>query len=166
MKPFYHAGVLALALAFGAPVAAETAAPAAAAPPNVSPGNPAAIADLMKTFGYRAELATDDQGDPKIKSSAGGANFSVFFYGCTANKDCQSIQFSAGFDLPDGTTLDVINDWNTKKRFGQAYLDSEKDPYIQMDINMSMGGISQDLFRDDLDLWDKLVAQFRSHVNF
>ncbi|HEX9858108.1 MAG TPA: hypothetical protein VGA75_07105, partial [Paracoccaceae bacterium] len=60
---------LAIILALG------TATPAFAA--NVQAEYPAAIAELMKTFGYRAELTTDDQGDPKIKSSAGGANFSV-----------------------------------------------------------------------------------------
>ena len=149
---------LAIILALG------TATPALAA--NVQAEYPAAIAELMKTFGYRAELTTDDQGDPKIKSSAGGANFSVYFYGCTNGKDCTSIQFSAGFDLTDGTTLEVVNDWNTAKRYGKVYLDSENDPYIEMDINLEFGGVGEETFRDTLDIWDRLVSDFKTHIDW
>lgn len=153
-----NARSLALILALG------TATPVFAA--NVQAEYPAAIAELMKTFGYRAELTTDDQGDPKIKSSAGGANFSVYFYGCKNGKDCTSIQFSAGFDLTDGTTLEVVNDWNTAKRYGKVYLDSENDPYIEMDINLEFGGIGEETFRDTLDIWDRLVSDFKTHINW
>ncbi|MGB8812966.1 MAG: YbjN domain-containing protein [Paracoccaceae bacterium] len=133
---------------------------------NVTADNPIAIAELMKTFGYRAELTADDQGDPKIKSSAGGANFSVYFYGCTKNKDCTSIQFSAGFDLSDGTTMDVVNDWNANKRYGKVYLDSEKDPYIELDVNLDLGGVTEENLRDTLEIWDRLVSDFKTHIDW
>lgn len=132
----------------------------------VTGADPAYIAELMKDFGYRAELTTDDQGDPKIKSAGGGANYSIYFYGCENNENCNSIQFSAGFDLTDGTTLEVVNEWNTNKRYGKVYLDNENDPYIEMDINLFGGGISPETLKDDLGLWDNLLADFQDHIDW
>ncbi|MDP2739752.1 MAG: YbjN domain-containing protein [Pseudorhodobacter sp.] len=133
---------------------------------DITADNPAAIADLMRAMGYRAELTADNQGDPKINSATGGSNFRIYFYGCTANKDCRSIQFAAGFDLTAGTTLDVVNKWNAAKRYTKAYLDDEQDPLIEMDINLDFGGVSENNFRDSLDLWEGLLAGFKQHINF
>lgn len=134
-------------------------------PGSISPADPQAIVDAMQKLGYRAELTTDDQGDPKIKSAASGANFSVYFYGCTSGKDCTSIQFSAGFDTDKGLDMQVANDWNTKKRYGKVYLDDERDPYIEMDVNME-GGIPNALFEDNLSIWDRMLADFQAHIDW
>lgn len=152
--------LFALALAF----TAVGAAPVFSA--DITASNPAGIADLLRTMGYRAELTKDNQGDPKINSATGGSNFRIYFYGCTANMDCKSIQFAAGFDLTDGTTLDVVNEWNAAKRYTKAYLDDEQDPLIEMDINLDFGGVSENNFRDSLDLWEGLLAGFKRHINF
>ncbi len=133
---------------------------------QVTADNPEGMADLMRDFGYRAELTTDDQGDPKIRSGGGGANYSIYFYGCTDGKDCQSIQFSAGFDLDAGTTLAVVNDWNTNKRFGKVYLDPDNDPYIEMDVNLAFGGIGEATFKDSLELWDRVLSDFQAHIDW
>jgi Putative bacterial sensory transduction regulator len=133
---------------------------------SVAADNPQAIADLLKTWGYRAELTKDDQGDPKIDSATAGANYSIYFYGCEGGKNCTSIQFSSGFDLDKGTTLDVVNDWNTKKRYGKVYLDDTQDPYIEVDVNLFGGGIPQDNFRDTLESWERLLADFQTHINW
>ncbi len=117
-------------------------------------------------MGYRAELTTDDQGDPKIKSSASGSNFSIFFYGCNDGSDCTSIQFSAGFDMDNGTTLTVANEWNAHKRYGQVYLDEENDPFLEMDVNLDGGGVSEETFRDTVGIWDKMLAEFQQHIDW
>ena len=146
------------------------AAAAAAAPPtfaaNVTADNPAALAEVLRAMGYRAELTTDDQGDPKIVSATGGSNFRIYFYGCTANVNCTSIQFAAGFDLTNGSTLEVMNAWNTAKRYSQAYLDNEQDPLIEMDVNLAFGGVSEENFRDNLEIWDGLLGRFKTHIGF
>ena len=126
---------------------------------------PEAMVAAMQDLGYRAALTTDDQGDPKIKSAAGGANFSVYFYGCTAGKDCNSIQFSAGFDMKEAPSSDVVNDWNRHNRYGQVSLDSENDPYIEMDIAMK-GGLPRDLFETNLSIWDNMLADFQRHIDW
>lgn len=154
MKP--TALVLFAILAAPGPVLAE----------NLVASDARAIAAAMQDFGYRAELTTDNEGDPLIKSAAGGANFSVYFYGCSAGKHCQSIQFSAGFDLADGTSLEVANDWNARKRFAKTYLDQDMDPYLEMDVNLAYGGVTAKNFADTLDSWDKLLADFKTHINW
>jgi hypothetical protein len=100
-----------------------------------------------------------------IRSSADGVEFNIYFYGCTKNKHCQSLQFSAGYDLLDGTTLDVIEDWNEMKRFASAYLDDEHDPFIKMDVNCD-GGITQTNFEKNFELWQTLKSQFEDHIGF
>ncbi|MBL8560881.1 MAG: YbjN domain-containing protein [Gemmobacter sp.] len=126
---------------------------------------PEAMVALMQELGYRAELTTDGQGDPKIKSAAGGANFSVYFYGCSDHRGCRSVQFSAGFDTKDGSDLALMNDWNRHNRYGQASLDTENDPYIEMDIAMQ-GGLPRELFEANLSIWDNMLADFQRHIGW
>lgn len=163
-----HFLALTLAVLSVAPVAAQTTsstdAPSATA--NIMASNPEDIAAKLQDFGYRAELTKDEQGDPKIKSSAGGANFSIYFYGCEKNIDCTAIQLSSGFDLETGTTLEVVNDWNANKRYGKVYLDDEKDPYIEMDIELEGEGIPVETFRMNMETWDKIVADFQTHIDW
>ena len=127
--------------------------------------SPAAIAALMQEMGYRAELTTDSQGDPKIESAASGANFTVYFYGCKGGRNCNSIQFSSGFDAVDGVEMNVVNDWNRHNRFGQVSLDETNDPFIEMDIAMQ-GGLPRDLFKENLSIWDNMLADFQRHIDW
>ncbi len=136
-----------------------------AAAQTVTATRPETIAAVLRDAGYRAELTKDDSGDPLIKSSASGASFSVFFYNCTANKECSTVQFYAGFKQP-GMTLDKINSWNASHRFGRAYLDDEKDPRIEMDVDLDKGGMSGALFKANLDTWESLLGEFQKTIGF
>lgn len=128
--------------------------------------NPFAIVAKMQEFGYRAEMSTDSTGDPLINSAADGSNFSIYFYGCTAGANCSAIQFSAGFDLTNGTSANSMNDWNTRKRYGKAYIDDNGDPTIEMDFNLAEGGISEENFRDSLGIWERLLGDFKDHISW
>ncbi len=128
--------------------------------------NPAQMADVLRSFGYRAELTTDDGGDPKISSSSVGANFSIFFYGCTNGQNCDAISFSSAFDLDPGSNTKLMNDWNQKKRYSKAYLDDEQDPVIDMDVYLGDGGVSIDNFRTWVDTWERALGDFKVHIDF
>ena len=141
-----------------------TALPAAAQ--SVSASDPASMTQVLQSFGYRAELGTDNGGDPKISSSSGGANFSIFFYGCTNGTNCDAISFSAAFDLDPGSNVALMNDWNVKKRYTKAYLDDEQDPVIDMDIFLGDGGVTIENFRFWVDTWERAVGDFKTHINF
>ena len=149
---------LGLALCLGTPL------PAAAQ--NVLASDPASLTQILQGFGYRAELSKDSGGDPKISSSSGGANFSIFFYGCTNGQTCDAISFSAAFDLDPGSNVAVMNDWNQKKRYTKAYLDDEQDPVIDMDIFLGSGGVSVDNFRFWVDTWERAIGDFKVQIDF
>jgi hypothetical protein len=137
----------------------------AAAQSLVGAADPEALAGVIRDLGFQARVDKDNTGDPLIRSSANGGDFQIEFYGCTENRECKTLRFYAGYDLRDGTTLDVVNQWNVDKRFASAYLDDEDDPFLQMDVNTE-GGISRVAFETSFEVWQSLKGQFESHINF
>jgi hypothetical protein len=73
---------------------------AASAQTIVSAENPKEIASIIQRLGFQAKLETDNLGDPVIRSSATGVDFSIYFYDCTNNKRCKSLHLTA--DRLDG----------------------------------------------------------------
>jgi hypothetical protein len=57
-------------------------------------------------------------------------------------------QLYAGL-VKKGVTLDTINKRNSARRFARDYLD-EKDPRIEMDVDLDHGGMSSALFEAKL----------------
>lgn len=148
--------VAAFGIAFSAAAQAQTI---------VSAEDPARLVAIIQNLGFQAKLEKDNAGDPVIRSSSSGADFSIYFYDCESNERCQSLHFTAGYDLPDGTSLDSMQQWNADKRFASAYLDDEGDPFLQMDINTE-GGITQENFEKSMDLWQSLKGEFEKHIDF
>jgi len=153
-----HSLAAAALLSGAAPATAET----------VTAKDPQSIVRAMQTAGYQAKLEIDKVGDPMIRSASSGTSFAVYFYNCTDHKNCSSIQFQTAFDTEPGKapSLEVINKWNTTKRYTAAYLDDEGDPGLSMDVNLDHGGFSSDLFEDELTLWTSLVADFEKHIGW
>src|SRR5690606_34922028 len=104
-------------------------------------------------------------GDPMIRSSAGGTEFAIYFYGCTDNVACKFVLFKVGFDLVNGTTDNVVNQWNANALFGRAYLDDEADPWLEMSVNLD-GGVSRANFEDSYDWWEVILDGFEDHIGF
>jgi len=142
------------------------AAPAAAE--MITAKDPQSVVRAMQAAGYQAKLEADKVGDPMVKSASSGSQFGVYFYNCTDHKNCASIQFQTGFDTETGKapSLEVINKWNTTKRYTAAYLDDEGDPGLSMDVNLDKGGISSDLFEDDLAIWTSLISDYEKHIGW
>lgn len=128
--------------------------------------NPQSLVKAMQEAGYMAKLGVDKVGDPKIDSSVSGSRFTVFFYNCTDNKNCATVQFHSGYDLANPVSLERINEWNRGQRFGRAYLDKEGDPVLEMDVDLDDGGLSPALFIDNLEFWDAVLGKFERHIGF
>lgn len=155
MVRFITAGAtLVLGLAYSA---------AALAQALVSAEDPARLAEIVQKLGFQAKVDTDNVGDPVIYSSSSGFDFTIYFYDCTDNERCKSLHFTAGYDLPKGTGLDTVQQWNADKRFASAYLDNENDPFLQMDVNTA-GGITEKNFEEWLDLWQSLKGEFEGYI--
>ena len=147
----------------GAAAAMVASVPAAAQ--TVQATRPETVVKVLQEAGYRATLSKDKDGDPVVKSGAAGVDFSVLFYNCTDNKACKTVQFHAGF-VKKGVTLDTINKWNATHRFARGYLDDEKDPRIEMDVDLDDGGLSGALFKANLATWDSLLGEFQKAIDF
>ena len=73
---------------------------------------------------------------------------------------------AARYDLKDAVSLERINEWNGTQRFGRAFLDKEKDPILQMDLDLDDGGISQLLFIDNIEFWTSVLGKFEQHIGY
>mgnify|MGYP005996566675 CR=1 FL=1 len=127
--------------------------------------DPAQIAKVMRDAGYKAEIVRSEGEDPFIKSASNGQVFVVVFYGCRKGADCKTVQFYSGFTL-DAKPVDLerINEWNANNRFGRAYRDDEGDVAIEMDVDLEDGGMSEELFKDNLEYWDAISGEFSASV--
>jgi hypothetical protein len=152
------------AFALGCAAALGFAAPAAAA--DVQAQDPQSVVGALQQAGYRAQLDQDDTGDPLIRSAASGSDFLIFFYNCTDNADCRTIQFYAGYSEPSGATVETMNVWNRENRFGRAYLGDDGIARIEMDVDLDDGGLSQALFEDNLEFWLAVMANFEEYVGY
>jgi Putative bacterial sensory transduction regulator len=144
-------------------LAATFAFTSAAQAQMVTAKNPQSIVSALQNAGYKAELTKDGTGDPLIRSSSGGSSFAIFFFGCTKNVDCATIQFFAGYS-DKKVTLSQMNDWNSKKRFGRAYLADSGAARIEMDVDLDDGGISAKLFEDNVEFWVVTMSAFEKHI--
>lgn len=119
----------------------------------------------LQSLGYNATLTRDSQGDPKIEGKMSKSPYHLYFYGCTNNDDCKYLQFVAGWDLTNGITLEKINDWNRDKLWGQAYRDSEDDPWISIVYNLD-GGVTKANFADTVDWFRVTLEGFEEHIGW
>ncbi|MGX7895380.1 YbjN domain-containing protein [Tsuneonella sp. HG222] len=156
--------ILSFALAVALALGTGQAALAQVRPGNITPTNPESVREALLQAGYRAKLTKDETGDPLIESAANGYDFKVFFYGCTANTDCRTLQFYAGFQKPDHGTLEDLNKWNSANRFGRAYLKDDGVARLEMDITLDGEGMGPGLFADNLAFWDALMGQFAEAI--
>jgi hypothetical protein len=122
------------------------------------------LAEVLRDMGYRAEVGRDNVGDPMIRTSFAGANTTVFFYGCRRDV-CESIQFTSGFILDESVDEDHMNGWNRNKRFLKGYIDGEGDPIAEYNVLVE-DGIPEDLMRENIENWDRLLGEFQDYIGY
>lgn len=123
-----------------AAVAALTGFPLSAQSEDlVRASDPAGMVRTLKEAGYDPELTEDSVGDPMIKLTLSGYRASILFYNCEDNKDCQSIQFSAGFDRDEPWNAEAALKMSNDYRYMAVRLDEEGDPYIRWDVEVGDG---------------------------
>ena len=133
---------------------------------SVNASDPDGLMAALQDLGYKATMDSSDDGDPLIRSMADGTNFRIWFYGCDdANSNCTGLNFSAGFDLEKGTTLEKMNAWNNQQLLGYATLDDENDPFLNHFV-VTTGGISAEAFQSIIARWDRAIADFKKEIDF
>ena len=132
----------------------------------LSARDPQGIAAFMREKGYQAELqmAAEGADGPQIKSGAGGTQFTIFFRNCTAGANCTTISFFTGFTDVDGVPLERINSWNAQNRFARAFIDSDQDPVIILDVDLDHQGIARENFGEYLAIWSDLAPKYLNYL--
>lgn len=128
--------------------------------------DPGSLVRALQGAGYAARIGTDKVGDPMITSGVAGTNFQIFFYNCTDHRQCATVQFHSGYDLRVPVSLERINEWNRSQRFGRAFLDKENDPILEMDLDLDDGGLSTQLFIDNIEFWASVLGRFEKHIGY
>ncbi|MGH1413890.1 MAG: YbjN domain-containing protein [Pelagimonas sp.] len=138
---------------------------AASAQSMVDASDANTLANLLKAEGYQVEVTTDKVGDPLIKGKLDGTNYDLFFYDCTDNANCRTVQFQVGYDMTNGMSLQRANQWNSDMRYATVYLDEEMDPFLQMDLNIDYG-VSTTNFVDNFKMWSNVLGQFEDFIDW
>jgi hypothetical protein len=117
------------------------------------------VGKVLDGLGYAASIGKDSEGDPQIQFKVGSAPIYVDFYGCKAGV-CTSTLLYYGIDLDKGTTLDKVNAWNADNRFNRGYLDEDKDPVLESDLDFA-GGTTLNAVREWIRTFVRATTDFR-----
>jgi hypothetical protein len=152
-------------LAAAAAFAAVSVGPALAA--NVTAKDPQSVLDGLAAAGYQgAELSKTDSGRSSIKVQISGSPTYIDFYDCANDMtECYTLLFVYAMDLSDGTTLEKANEWNAQEITSRVSLDRDRDPALDYAFS-TFGGVSQDVFAENVKLWDRKVGQVKDFFDF
>jgi hypothetical protein len=152
------------AMAAAAAMAASSFA-VAQAQSRVTAAKPQTIVSALEKAGYEAELGEDSEGDPKVRTTLSGLNVNILFYGCNdRGASCRSLQLVVAFARDEPLTLQRVNDWNARERWGTMSLDEEGDPNVTFDIATEPNGIDYETFESILSRWETVVANLKEHI--
>jgi hypothetical protein len=120
-----------------------------------------AIVNIARNYGS-ATIETQKSGLPKISARIGSALYAVYFQNCATPQNCDDLNLYAGF-LDTKPTPDRINAWNSKKRFGRAYIDPDGDAALEMDIILK-NGVSPANLSASFAIWRLMLLQFTEYL--
>lgn len=132
----------------------------------VTAANPQTVIDQLQSLGYKASYEPYESGRPNVISAAAGVNYAISFYGCLEDMtDCRTLMFTAGLDMPDGSSMETINNWNQTRVYTHAFLDPAGDPYFRMAVIRGQD-MSAEEFRRILEIWEDAMVDFTDEVGF
>ncbi len=120
-----------------------------------------ALAEI-EAYGLSGQVTDSSESTAAIEFE--GATFAVDGYHCNSNKQCTEFLFYIGFDLPNGLSLDKVNEWNSTAIVGRAYLDDEQDPWLDHIISVNDSN-DDSAFREGLELWIAGLNNFNEFIS-
>jgi Putative bacterial sensory transduction regulator len=131
---------------------------------NLASLTPNSLCELMKLAGYRAEIVEASGNAPLLCSAAGGLPFELRFLNTTPGKDggYADVMLTAGLRVPGELPFDLVNRWNSTKRFARLYLTRDY-LVLAMDV-VVLGGVSQAHLAAQLELWSRLLQELSSYL--
>jgi len=126
---------------------------------SISASNPNSVVAALSAQGHAPELTADNGGDPMINAEAGGIYYSVLFYGCTANTNCQDLQLRGTFSEPVLTPEDIAahnRDWFV----GKVFLSNSGFAVIEHPM-VGVDGMSRATLNRTLDRWTTALKRLK-----
>ncbi|WP_254656634.1 YbjN domain-containing protein [Leisingera sp. JC1] len=146
--------------------AAVLMSPAAAMADNVVAKTGESVANFFKDEGAEVEVTIDSVGDPLLKVDYYGNNFTILYYGCTNNSDCEVVEFYSGYSTKGSVRLAKINQWNAENRFSRGYIDDDGDARLEMDVFLGDNGMSADDFARTIGIWNRAMQDFEEFIDW
>ena len=116
------------------------------------------MAAWLEGEGYAVKFVTGESGKRHIETNTQGSPLNIFFGDCKGER-CAALEFAAGFSTHGKFDITQINGWNYDNRWGRAYYDGDKDPWLKMNINLSPGGTYEAL-SDRFEIWNRTLGKF------
>lgn len=121
------------------------------------------VAAFLKSKGYPVNATKDDNGLAILKSTTpSGVNFDIYFFDCNSEDRCPSIQFAAGWSMPNPVDRDKLNTWNREHRYMRAYVQDAGALYGEVDMIIAPGGSMEQLETNRV-LFNTLLDKFKPH---
>jgi len=108
------------------------------------------VAALLTEAGYKTEIKMGQNDTSYIVSSVNGNPFNVNFYGCTNDKDCNSLDFYSWDKKEAFFSPAMANEWNTSHRFLKVAIDKDGDLSEFLSVS-TLGNMTFANFKDYID---------------
>ncbi len=116
---------------------------------------------VFKEFELPGEVLDPEKSTAKIKG--GNRTFFLDGYNCDKNRRCTEFLFSVGFDLPEGMSLEKVNEWNSRQLAGRAYLDDENDPWLDHVVSI-LDKNDDSALEEGIALWIGALDKFEAFI--
>lgn len=146
--------------------AAIVLAPVTATASDIFASRPDTVLGYFKDSGFPSKLTVDNVGDPLVEVKYFGTSFEVYFYGCSNNVNCTSVQFYSGYRTDGRVTLEQINQWNAENRFIRGYVTDEGAARIETDAYTGQDGLSSDDFDSLVNIWLRGLTDFETEIDW
>ena len=128
--------------------------------------DPDTLLQFFVEEGADVERTVDNAGDPKLKIDYYGTDFTLYFYDCTNNTDCKSIQFFSGYKTEGSVRKSKINEWNADNRFARGYISEGGSARIEHDLYLGNAGVDADDFAALTSKWSKAQGEFEEFIDW
>ena len=118
------------------------------------------VSAALEAGGYPAEILGSG-GARFIGSDYEGAKFGVIFFGCDDEGDgCKSVMLFSRFTNDTGISKEQMNDYAADNRWARFYVDGDGDLVMEQDVDLEDGGMSQELFIDNVQYFVAAMVKF------
>ncbi len=153
------------AIALAGCLVGYTTRPAAAEPPQLNQllvaVNDEQIISILEGMQIEHETFKDEEGLTAFRMQMGETVVNLYQY--QTDGRIKSWRLSAGYDVNRDPGADKVNSFNRKYRFAYSYLDTERDPFLVSDLDIS-AGVTQQSVRNYISIFGEALDLFESEV--